>query len=175
MTRRDWWLAVTMLALAITLHALFPRYEWRDPGGEGQTYLRFDRWTGRSQSGEFTHVWGKPAGAWVSHEEIRQSISEGNGMAGPTWAIEHIAKEYRAVDRADQFNRAERERERKARTEREERGFEELLAEAARIVATGAAGNPATTTTNILKEVDKVLADQKPPTTRSMQQKDPPK
>ena len=43
MTRRDWWLGVAVLAIAIVLHAAFPRYEWRTLDSY---VVRLDRWTG---------------------------------------------------------------------------------------------------------------------------------
>lgn len=47
MTRRDWWILVCVLAAALTLHALVPRYEWRSvPGYDGDRWSREDRWTG---------------------------------------------------------------------------------------------------------------------------------
>lgn len=44
MTRRDWWLGVLVLAAALVVHALFPRYEVRT---FSNVYpIRVDRWTG---------------------------------------------------------------------------------------------------------------------------------
>lgn len=46
MTRRDWWLGVAVLSLAVLLHALMPRYDiTTTPGG----MMRVDRWTGRAE------------------------------------------------------------------------------------------------------------------------------
>ena len=33
MTRRDWWVGIVVLALAIVLHAAVPRYDWRSIRG----------------------------------------------------------------------------------------------------------------------------------------------
>ena len=44
MTRRDWWIGIAVLVLAILVHAAFPRYEWRQ--GPGVRMIRIDRWTG---------------------------------------------------------------------------------------------------------------------------------
>lgn len=48
---RDWWLGVTLVALAILLHGLIPRYEWREftRTSAGQYGIRIDRWTGEAQ------------------------------------------------------------------------------------------------------------------------------
>jgi hypothetical protein len=43
-TRRDWWLGVAVVALALVLHAIVPRYEVLI-GAQGWP-LRVDRWTG---------------------------------------------------------------------------------------------------------------------------------
>jgi hypothetical protein len=51
MTRRDWWLGVSLLVAAIMLHALVPRYEWQHI--EGAVFMRVDRWTGRAMMGSF--------------------------------------------------------------------------------------------------------------------------
>ena len=45
MTRRDWWIGVVLLVLAILAHALIPRFEIVSP--QGSAIWRFDRWTGR--------------------------------------------------------------------------------------------------------------------------------
>lgn len=57
MTRRDWWLGVGLVALAILLHAAFPRYEWRNV--KGVPLVRIDRWTGRVVRGHYdeNHAW----------------------------------------------------------------------------------------------------------------------
>ena len=57
MTRRDWWLGVALVTLAIVLHTAFPRYEWRDV--RGVTVVRIDRWTGRVVRGHYNenHAW----------------------------------------------------------------------------------------------------------------------
>jgi len=43
MTRRDWWLGVAAVGIAILFHAAFPRYDWR--GGGSAPLVRIDRWT----------------------------------------------------------------------------------------------------------------------------------
>lgn len=49
MVRRDWWLAVLILALALLVHAAVPRYELVSSGMGGVAFIRFDRWTGRAE------------------------------------------------------------------------------------------------------------------------------
>lgn len=41
--RRDWWIGVAAIVLAILIHALIPRYEWRQ---QDQVLIKIDRWTG---------------------------------------------------------------------------------------------------------------------------------
>lgn len=43
MNRRDWWLGVSVVALALLIHSMLPRYE---VVGYGDAFLRVDRWTG---------------------------------------------------------------------------------------------------------------------------------
>jgi len=65
MTRRDWWLGAILTAAALTVHALLPRYEGADPGGDNQRlFIRIDRWTGEAHLGLFGDprsggVWGR--------------------------------------------------------------------------------------------------------------------
>ena len=74
-SRRDWYIGVAILVLALLFHAAVPRYEWRHPGlgfagnvadgafftdgyrWPGSRWIRIDRWTGRieivdAESGE---------------------------------------------------------------------------------------------------------------------------
>lgn len=68
--RRDWW--AIAVVLAVLLHALLPRYEWRDPGGEDHsTYIRIDRWSGRAEIGLFFEASRGHYGRWLSMSEIR--------------------------------------------------------------------------------------------------------
>lgn len=53
MTRRDWWLGVALIVLAILVHAAVPRYEWRNLGE--RPVFRIDRWTGTMEVGTFTN------------------------------------------------------------------------------------------------------------------------
>ena len=44
-SRREWWIGVVLVVLAILVHALVPRYEYQhDPGSIA--WVRVDRWTG---------------------------------------------------------------------------------------------------------------------------------
>ena len=50
-TRRDWWIGVGVIVVALLGHALIPqyvpRYEWRHEVDDA--WLRVDRWTGNAQ------------------------------------------------------------------------------------------------------------------------------
>lgn len=55
MTRLDWYIGL-LLAIALAVAALaWPRYEWRDPGGAADLFVRIDRWTGRAELGTFRY------------------------------------------------------------------------------------------------------------------------
>jgi hypothetical protein len=43
MSRRDWWLGIVLVVVALFVHAAFPRYEVRPMNGY---VVRVDRWTG---------------------------------------------------------------------------------------------------------------------------------
>ena len=50
MTRRNWWAGVAVVVLAVLLHALIPRYEYRNvPGDVVGMFTRIDRWTGSAE------------------------------------------------------------------------------------------------------------------------------
>jgi hypothetical protein len=51
MARRDWYIGVLLLALALLAHALVPRYEWQAVAGEPRQLIRVDRWTGTAEHG----------------------------------------------------------------------------------------------------------------------------
>lgn len=46
-TRRDWWLGITVLVLAILIHTLLSHYEIQVHDG---AVLRIDRWTGNIEA-----------------------------------------------------------------------------------------------------------------------------
>lgn len=48
MTRRDWWMGITIIALVVVLHALLPRYDVQVHDGG---FVRIDRWTGEVEAG----------------------------------------------------------------------------------------------------------------------------
>ncbi len=47
MTRRDWWLGVVAVVLAILVHAAIPRYRWQQR--DRVYWVRIDRWTGTAE------------------------------------------------------------------------------------------------------------------------------
>lgn len=51
MTRRDWWLGITVIVLALLVHAAIPRFEiipvFEGAGAGG--FVRVDRWSGRAE------------------------------------------------------------------------------------------------------------------------------
>ena len=48
-TRRDWWIGVGLIVLALLVHALVPRYEYRNATPNPTRFVRIDRWTGGAQ------------------------------------------------------------------------------------------------------------------------------
>lgn len=63
-----WWAGVSVLAVVVILHALFPRYEWRSVAQVPDALIRVDRWTGAAQVGAFRADWGR----WVSVAEAQR-------------------------------------------------------------------------------------------------------
>ena len=50
MTKRDWWIGVLLIALALFVHALMPRYEYRNFGEPNEgVFTRIYRWTGSAE------------------------------------------------------------------------------------------------------------------------------
>jgi hypothetical protein len=47
------YLVGVLLALALILHAVFPRYEWRVVGERGEVIVVYDRWSGQYQRAEY--------------------------------------------------------------------------------------------------------------------------
>lgn len=47
-TRRDWWIGVGVILLALLAHAAIPRYEYRNHARPGM-FTRMDRWTGSAE------------------------------------------------------------------------------------------------------------------------------
>lgn len=58
MTRRTWWIGVSLLVLATLLHAALPRYAWLPITGEPTGLIRIDRWTGRAEWGALDRATG---------------------------------------------------------------------------------------------------------------------
>ena len=48
-SRRDWWLGVLIVAVAVLLHAAWPRYDWRHV--VGGVFVRINHWTGAAVIG----------------------------------------------------------------------------------------------------------------------------
>lgn len=46
MTRRDWWIGVMLIVFALLVHALIPRYDFRQERSGSAYWTRIDRWTG---------------------------------------------------------------------------------------------------------------------------------
>ena len=46
-------LVAVLLAVAVTLHALLPRYDWQPVTPDGRTVIVHDRWTNRFQRATF--------------------------------------------------------------------------------------------------------------------------
>lgn len=63
MTRRDWWLGISAIVIAVLLHASVPRYEWRQ--FSDRALVRIDRWFGTAQVGSLV------GGTWKSAEDRR--------------------------------------------------------------------------------------------------------
>ncbi len=45
-SRREWWLGVGLVFVALMAHALLPRYEYTAFGPQNPDVIRVDRWTG---------------------------------------------------------------------------------------------------------------------------------
>ena len=53
-SRREWWIGVVLVVLAVLAHALVPRYEYQHSGPGSIAWVRVDRWTGRALSTTLT-------------------------------------------------------------------------------------------------------------------------
>lgn len=69
MTRRDWWLGVALIVVAILVHAAMPRYEWQTFGSAAAMRIRIDRWTGTMQLGAFTDY------RWVALRPAKPAVA----------------------------------------------------------------------------------------------------
>lgn len=63
LARRDWWLGVVVLCAAISLLAIYPRYEWRTTN-HPLIAIRVDRWTGASVAGRYDTL----DGSWAPYQ-----------------------------------------------------------------------------------------------------------
>lgn len=60
MTIRAWSCGVAILTLALLVHTLVPRYEWRAVPDRPFQMIRIDRWFGRAEAGRVTN-----SGQWM--------------------------------------------------------------------------------------------------------------
>jgi hypothetical protein len=72
MTRRDWWLGIAAVVLALLVHAAVPRYDWRI--AQGRPAIRIDRWLGRADVGGFDQ------GRWLTAAEF-----SARKVPAPSW------------------------------------------------------------------------------------------
>jgi hypothetical protein len=77
MRRLDWWIGVLLVAGALLIHALVPRYEFRHMEGHvAQDFYRIDRWTGRMEAG-YVAKEGSHFGRWVSSRQLLWESQQG--------------------------------------------------------------------------------------------------
>ena len=82
MTRRDWWLGVLVVVVALLVHAGLPRYEWRTSAENVVVAIRIDRWTGAAELGSFLDSSNNPRRRWApmpessEADEASETISE---------------------------------------------------------------------------------------------------
>lgn len=71
MTRRDWYIGIGLLVLAVFAYTALPRYDWRVGMRDGYVVsaVRIDRWTGRLEAGRVSTGWPE-YGRWMSWREI---------------------------------------------------------------------------------------------------------
>jgi len=72
MTRLDWWLGVTLIAVSIAGHATIPRYQLLLPTAPDRSndLVRFDRWTGKVENGTFVRGPDGPQWIWLRLPEL---------------------------------------------------------------------------------------------------------
>ena len=76
MKRRDWWLGVLALSAALLVHALVPRYEWRQ--AKEAVFVRIDRWTGAAALG-----WWNDQRQWTSASRPAAAAKASSGAGAP--------------------------------------------------------------------------------------------
>lgn len=64
-SRRDWWLGIAAVAIALLLHAALPRYDYRQVSG--LAFVRIDRWTGGMVVGTLER-----GGTWTPAAQLTQ-------------------------------------------------------------------------------------------------------
>ncbi len=83
-TRRDWWIGVGAVVLALLVHATVPRYEWRVAGTPALLAIRIDRWTGSAEMGGFTDRPVALRSRWEPLPEAREPQTAQTGDAAAT-------------------------------------------------------------------------------------------
>jgi hypothetical protein len=74
MRRRDWWLGVLAIVLAVLVHGLVPRYDFRQ--AKEAAFVRIDRWTGSASLG-----WWDEHRQWTAAPRQAQSKTTSNTSA----------------------------------------------------------------------------------------------
>jgi hypothetical protein len=87
MTRRDWYIGVTLIAVAVLLHALLPRYEWR-AGPSDRHLIRIDRWTGAASLG----VISSSQSQWKSYEDLQAASRRNVSANTPATSTSDVPK-----------------------------------------------------------------------------------
>ncbi len=84
MTRRDWWIGIVVLLLALSSYSVWPRYEWRSTNG--QALIRIDRWFGTAEIGRWNDGEWQPdrisiAQRRQSEDKTEKALREANERA----------------------------------------------------------------------------------------------
>ncbi len=113
MTRRDWWI-VGCLVLVLLVHALVPRYEYRNATPARGIFTRIDRWTGNAElvtvsTGKVAQDAAQRVGAGMlskpSRTELEAARAEFQERLGST-SVEEVVGELRKQLEAERRGRA---------------------------------------------------------------------